>query len=187
MAVKLPTLVQDIVLNPAGLKRGAASTVTAFDKVSKATDATNAGIGKMDAGLYSLSFRAQTVGRRMLRGFALPIFGAVGLAVNSFGKFENSLVRIEGLVGVSTGQVEKFGEAVKNAASETGRGPQELADAMFFIASAGIRGSTAIDVLNASAKAAAIGLGQTKAVADAATSAVNAYGAENLSGSEAVS
>ena len=186
MAVKLPTLVQDIVLNPAGLKRGAASTVTAFEKVSKATDATNKGIGKMDAGLYSLSFRAQTVGRRMLRGFALPIFGAVGLAVNSFGKFENSLVRIEGLVGVSTGQVEKFGEAVKNAASETGRGPQELADAMFFIASAGIRGSTAIDVLNASAKAAAIGLGQTKAVADAATSAVNAYGAENLSGSEAV-
>ncbi|BCV00221.1 MAG: hypothetical protein CM15mV33_840 [uncultured marine virus] len=66
----------------------------------------------------------------------------------------------------------------RSAASETGRGPQELADAMFFIASAGLRGATAMEVLNASAKAAAIGLGQTKAVADAATSAVNAYGAE---------
>jgi len=43
-----------------------------------------------------------------------------------------------------------------------------------------------MEVLAASAKGAAIGLGQTKVVADAATSAVNAYGAENLSGSEAV-
>ena len=186
MAVKLPTLVQDIVLNPAGLKRGAAATVSAFDRVNKASTATAAGVKGVDAGLYSLSFRAQTVGRRFMRSFGLPILGAVGLAINSFGKFENSMVRIEGLVGVSTGQVQKFGEAVKEAASATGRGPQELADAMFFIASAGLRGSTAIDVLNASAKASAIGLGQTKAVADAATSAVNAYGAENLSGSDAV-
>jgi TP901 family phage tail tape measure protein len=186
MAVKLPTLVQDIVLNPAGLKRGAAATVSAFDRVNKASTTTAAGVKGVDAGLYSLSFRAQTVGRRFMRSFGLPILGAVGLAINSFGKFENSMVRIEGLVGVSTGQVQKFGEAVKEAASATGRGPQELADAMFFIASAGLRGSTAIDVLNASAKASAIGLGQTKAVADAATSAVNAYGAENLSGSDAV-
>ena len=43
-----------------------------------------------------------------------------------------------------------------------------------------------MEVLEASAKGAAVGLGQTKVVADAATSAVNAYGAENLSGSAAV-
>ena len=94
MAVKLPTLVQDIVLNPAGLKRGAASTVSAFDKVNTSAIQTGAAVKGVDAGLYSLSFRAQTVGRRMMRSFALPIFGAVGLAINSFGKFENSLVRI---------------------------------------------------------------------------------------------
>ena len=44
MAVKLPTLVQDIVLNPAGLKRGAAATVSAFDRVNKASTATAAGV-----------------------------------------------------------------------------------------------------------------------------------------------
>ena len=40
--------------------------------------------------------------------------------------------------------------------------------------------------MEASAKGAAVGLGQTKVVADAATSAVNAYGVENLNGGAAV-
>jgi len=40
--------------------------------------------------------------------------------------------------------------------------------------------------MEASAKGAAIGLGETSVVADAATSAVNAYGSENLSGAAAV-
>ena len=47
--------------------------------------------------------------------------------------------------------------------------------------SAGFEGKEALDVLEASAKAAAAGLGETKQVADAVTSAVNAYGIENLS------
>ena len=45
--------------------------------------------------------------------------------------------------------------------------------------------SDATDVLNASLKAAAVGLGETKTIADLATSAMNAYGAENLNATNA--
>jgi hypothetical protein len=52
----------------------------------------------------------------------------------------------------------------------------EAAEALFFITSAGLRGAGATEVLEASLKGAAIGLGDTKTIADLATSAVNAYG-----------
>jgi hypothetical protein len=73
-----------------------------------------------------------------------------------------------------------------------GLGPQfgvsanEAADALFFITSAGLRGAGATEVLEASLKGAAIGLGDTKTIADLATSAVNAYGESTLGGAEAV-
>ena len=62
-----------------------------------------------------------------------------------------------------------------------GKGPRELADALFFITSAGLEGEQALRALEAAAKGSAIGLGDTATVADALTSAMNAYGAETLS------
>jgi len=69
---------------------------------------------------------------------------------------------------------------------EFGKSANEAADALFFITSAGLRGDAAITVLEASLKGAAIGLGDTKTIADLATSAVNAYGESNLDGAQAV-
>ena len=76
-------------------------------------------------------------------------------------------------------------DSVLDLAGETARAPGELADAMFFIQSAGLRGAAAMETLEASAKAAAVGLGDTSTIADLATSALNAYGAENLSATAA--
>ena len=75
--------------------------------------------------------------------------------------------------------------SVLKLSGSTARAPQELADAMFFITSAGIDAADAAGVLEASAKAAAVGLGDTATIADLATSAMNAYGKENLSASNA--
>ena len=184
--ILLPPLIQKIILDPSGVKGGAGAYTQSMGKVGKTTGQVSNQLATAGGSMNTLAFRAQTAGRTLLKGFALPLLGIGALAVKSFASFENSMVRIESLVGVSTGGVNRFTEAVKAASIETGRGPQELAEAMFFIASAGLRGATAMDVLGASAKAAALGLGQTKVVADAATSAVNAYGAENLSGGAAV-
>ena len=184
--IQLPPLEQRIILNPVGVKGGAAAFSKSMGAVTKSTGKANVATAAMGTSLNTLAFRAQTAGRVLLKNFALPLAAIGALAIRSFGNFEKSMLRIEALVGVSAGQVARFGEAVKAASIETGRSPQELADAMFFVASAGLRGATAMEVLGASARGAAIGLGETKVVADAATSAVNAYGAENLSGKEAV-
>jgi TP901 family phage tail tape measure protein len=185
-AIYLPNLVQRIVLDPSGLKKGAAASKTAMAPVQKSMVAGSASAMAMGQSLNTLGFRAQTTGRMLMKYIAAPIMLIGGLSIKSFSEFEASMTKIEALVGVSAGAVRGFTADVKKLASETGRAPQELADAMFFVTSAGLRGAVATDVLAASAKAAAVGLGQTKVVADAATSAVNAYGSESLSGAAAV-
>lgn len=186
MAIQLPALHQRIILDPTGVKGGAAAYANSMKGVQKASTATGNATQKMGASMASAGYRAQSAGRVLMKNFGLPIAAIGGMALKSFAQFEESMLRIEALVGVSAGSVGRFTDAVKEASAATGRGPQELAEAMFFVASAGLRGATAMEVLHASAKGAAVGLGQTKVVADAATSAVNAYGAENLSGSAAV-
>jgi TP901 family phage tail tape measure protein len=118
-------------------------------------------------------------------GLGAAIAVGLGVGVKSAVEFETTLSRIEGLVGIAADEVEAFKKPLLDIAKATAKGPNELAEALFFVTSAGFEGKEALDVLEASAKAAAAGLGETKTVADAVTSAVNAYGIENLSASRA--
>ena len=129
--------------------------------------------------------KMQSVGRSMTTQLTLPIVAAGAAATKLALDFDKSMTQIESLVGVAADEVAKMGEAAKKMATETGRSANEAGEALFFITSAGLRGSQATDVLNASLKAAAVGLGETKTIADLATSAMNAYGAENLSATAA--
>ena len=132
----------------------------------------------------SLSKFGKAAGRvtSILKSRTTLAFAAIGAASAKMASdFESSMVKIETLVGRSAAEVERMERAVKQLAGETARAPNELAEAMFFITSAGLEGAAATDVLTASAKASAIGLGDTATIADLATSALNAYGAENLS------
>jgi TP901 family phage tail tape measure protein len=114
--------------------------------------------------------------------FAGIVVGGVKMAID----LETSFSKIQGLVGLSAEEVDVLREAAKRLGPQFGRSANEAAEALFFITSAGLRGSEAIDVLEASLKGAAIGLGDTQVIADLATSAMNAFGSENLSGAEAV-
>lgn len=144
-----------------------------------------AGIGQAESSMKRLNASMMAVGRSMTRFVTLPMALAGGAAVKTQAKFEESMTKIIGLVGVSRTQVEKWNKEVLAMAQSTGRGPGELADALYFVTSAGIRGAEAMEVLEMSAKAAAAGLGETKVVADLVTSAMNAYGKENLSAAQA--
>jgi len=122
----------------------------------------------------------------MTRTFTLATALVGGAAVKMATQFESSMSKITGLVGVASDQVDAWSKQLITLGPEVGKSPQELADALFFVTSAGLRGSEAIDTLTVSAKAAAAGLGETKDVADAATSALNAYGTENITAQQAV-
>ena len=128
---------------------------------------------------------AKQAGQTLSRSVTLPL-AAVGVAsIKMASDFEASMTKISTLVGLSAEAVEGFKADVLALSGETARAPKELADAMFFITSAGLRGSVAVDALEASAKAAALGMGETEIVADAVTNAINGYGAANITAAEA--
>jgi TP901 family phage tail tape measure protein len=111
----------------------------------------------------------------------------VGVAsVREAAQFETSFAKIQGLVGVTADEIGELEEAARRLGPQFGVSANEAAEALFFITSAGLRGAGATEVLEASLKGAAIGLGDTKTIADLATSAVNAYGESTLGGAEAV-
>ena len=110
---------------------------------------------------------------------------AVG-SVREASQFETSFAKIQGLVGVTADEIGVLEDAARRLGPQFGISATEAAEALFFITSAGLRGAGATEVLEASLKGAAIGLGDTKTIADLATSAVNAYGESNLGGAQAV-
>ncbi len=139
----------------------------------------------LNAEINNVSNKFNSAGKTMTASLTLPL-AAAGVAAFKLQKdFESSLSKVVGLVGVAQEQVDKWGQDILKLAPQIGRAPSELADALFFVTSAGIRGAEAMDVLTISAKASASGLGETKIVADLVTSAMNAYGSANLDASKA--
>ncbi len=144
---------------------------TKMDKVGKRWKAVGAGM--------------ESVGRSMALRVSAPIIGVAAAASKMSSGFETSLTKMRTLVGLSDKDVKGFVGTVKSLAGETARAPKELADAMFFITSAGLRGAEALETLKLSAQAAALGLGQTEVIADAVTSAMNAYSSSGMSATRA--
>jgi TP901 family phage tail tape measure protein len=142
-------------------------------------------ITKIGSTFQSFGRTMANFGANLTKYVTVPLAGAA-VAVFKFGKdFEAELSKVVGLVGVSRDQVDAWGKDILELAPELGKAPRELADALFFVTSAGIRGAEAMEVLEMAGKASAAGLGETKTIADLVTSAMNAYGKENLSAAQA--
>ena len=138
-----------------------------------------------EGSLTAFSNKATAAGKKLTKSVTLPMVAVGGVAIKAASDFEASMTKIESLVGLSSEAVEGFTEDVRRLSGETAQAPKDLADAMFFITSAGLRGAAATETLEAAAKAAAVGLGDTATIADLATSALNAYGEANISATEA--
>ena len=118
---------------------------------------------------------------------AATAIAAVGVAsVKEAAQFETTFSRIQGLVGLTADEIADLEVAARRLGPEFGKSGNEAAEALFFITSAGLRGASAIDVLEASLKGSAIGMGNVEDIANAATAAMNTYGESNLSGTDAV-
>lgn len=146
----------------------------------------NTGMATASAQLNKMGKQMSTLGRQMTTRMSLPMAAVGAAAIKMSSDFETSMSQIVGLVGVAQDQVNQWREDIIKLGPAVAKTSTELGSAMFFITSAGLRGATALSALEASAKGASAGLGQTEVVADAATSAMNAYGAANLSAEQAV-
>ena len=134
------------------------------------------GLKKASRRITRFGNQMQAVGRTIQNSFALP-FAAVGVAGAKMAiDFEQSMTKINTLVGTSVEEVNKLSASVKDMAVQTATPAKELADALFFIQSAGIKGAESLEVLEVSAKAASMNMGDITDIASATTSIMEAFG-----------
>ena len=138
---------------------------TAADAFKKAGDSAK-GFGET----------ATKAGKNLSLKLTAPIVALGGAAFKMSSDFESGMAKIVGLVGIAADEVDLMKDSVMGLSGETARSPQELADGLFVVTSAGLRGADALDALELAAKASSAGLGETNDIARAVAGAMNAYG-----------
>ena len=106
-------------------------------------------------------------------------------ALSQFVPFEDRLATIKGLVGVSNDELDEMVPRLHGIGAATGVGPQKLADALFFITSNGLRAASPWKQWTGPPERSRRA-GEAETSAQLATSAINAYGEENLSATQSV-
>lgn len=166
------------------------SAERAFQRAGHAAGVWNSEMVRAGRGAFAATIGFAGLGRAVAfaSGSFITVAGlatALKASTTAFIDFQDQMNKTVGLAGIAESQVGKFSDAILKLAPSVGVAPQELARAFYFISSSGIAASKAMDVLTYSAKGAVAGLGDTQTVADALTSAINAYGAANLSAAQA--
>jgi TP901 family phage tail tape measure protein len=124
-------------------------------------------------------------GMAMSRNITLPLVAAGGAAAKLALDFDTSMRQIVALTDVTADQIGGIKDQILELGADVGKGPQELAEAFYFVASAGFEAEEAMAVLETAARASAAGMGQTQDVAKVLGATINAYGAENITAAEA--
>jgi len=161
-------------------------TAVEVDRAGTAIEGIKRRLDSVGNSIRSFGRSVQAAGTRLSVAVTAPAMALGGMATKTAVEFETALSRIEGLVGEAADKVAAYREQVLTLAPQLGRDPAEMAKGLEFITSSGLKGAAAIEALTLSGKAATAGMGETKTVADTITSAINAYGAANLSSAKAL-
>lgn len=146
----------------------------------------NAKLSQASYRLKKFGKQVSGLGRTMTTNFTMPIVAAGVASVKLSLDFQKSMTKIETLVGKTSGEIEVMKDGIMDMAQETAKSPVELAEGLYFLESAGLRGANAMETLNNVAKGSASGLGDMESLAVVAAAAQNAYGEETLTASEAL-
>jgi TP901 family phage tail tape measure protein len=141
----------------------------------------SAGLSKAQA--QTSGFGSAALGAAKVATGAFVLAGAASL---KFGyDFDQAFQRISAISNASAKDIEAWKKQVLALSGETAQAPKELADALFFLASAGLKSSQIMPTLEAAAKASAVGLGETADIASILASALNAYSDSGLTAAAA--
>jgi len=154
-------------------------------RIGVSTAGLKKGLAQAQRSLKSFGASAKKMGSTINRSVGLPFALAGAAGVKMALDLEKSFATIENLVGITGQALENFKDSVKDVSRTTGQSQQELSDALFTVASAGLRGAQATEVLERAAKASSIGLGETKSIAQALTGVLQAYSKDNLTAAHA--
>ena len=126
------------------------------------------------------------IGRSMSTMFTMPILLAGAASVKLSMEFQKSMTKIQTLVGKTGAEIETMKAGIMEMSTKTAKAPNELAEGLYFLESAGLRGANAMETLEQVAKGSAAGLGEMEALSVVAAAAQNAYGKETLTASDAL-
>lgn len=129
----------------------------------------------MIASISMFSQRMRTFGYLASASLTMPLVMFAKSAVQAARDYEFTIQKIVGLTGESQASVNSFKGEIIELSKTLGKKPTELAEALYFISSSGLKGAEAMQVLKLSAKAAASGMGETQTMANYLTSVLNAY------------
>lgn len=126
-----------------GKDRNVGST---FKKAGTDAKTFHGHLKNVDKQLKSLGINVGRVRKAVeTMGFAMAgaaLMGSVQI-VRMTVSFESSMKKIESLAGASAKEVAGFSEAILDMAGKVGRSPKDLADSLYFIRSAGLKGGCA--------------------------------------------
>lgn len=161
------------------------ATLSLKDQLTQGLKVAEAQLAKTGKSLQEMGRAATEAGQSLTIGITAPLVAAAGGSLKFSADFETVMTRVGVLTDIGTGGVAEMRDEILRLAPTVGIGPTPLAEALLVVASTGIKGADAMQVLEAAAKASAVGLGETKDVARAVTSAMTAYGSENLNAAQA--
>jgi TP901 family phage tail tape measure protein len=144
-------------------------------KIGTAASKTEKQTKKLSDTLRSSGTRMRETGTQatFLGAAILGIIGGPALLAASF---QSELTKIVNLTKATTDSMDDMRKGILDVSRETGRGPAELAKALFVLESGGISGARGIETLRQVAIAATAGLGQSADVARLASQALTAFG-----------
>ena len=180
MAVNVGTLLVDVRFNTGDLSRRLEGELGRAG--ARAGDAASSSISGR---LKSLGTSVGNFGRQLTVGLTLPLVAFGHQAVQAFVGFDKAMTQIVALAGVNREVVQGWRGDVMALGAQWGVSAAEAAKALYFITSSGVEAANALGVLDIAVKGQAVGLGTATQVADAVTSAMNAYGKENVSAAKA--
>ena len=170
--VELPQLVQRLVLDSSGFKRGATEAAGALTTTAKVSDESAKKVEKAwlksSQGLNDLGRAGLVVGGVLTAAFA----ASVGAAA----KFEVSMRNVSTISEVTRKNFGDMSAKVLELSRVVPQSANVLAEGLYDIASSGFDGAEALTVLEASAVAASAGLTNTATAAKGVTAVLNAYG-----------
>lgn len=138
----------------AGAVKAMKETEVAASKVGSKLEETGSKMKTLGSGMSSFG--------RKLSYLSVPLLAVGGYSIKMAMDFQTSMTQLRTQAGASAREVSAMGAAITKG-SFAGKGPEELAKALYPIESVGLRGSVALSALTAASKGSAIsGAGLTE-------------------------
>lgn len=175
LRVKTDNVQKDVAKASTELKQQIDSVAKSATSAAKQTSGLGAAFSQIGKGLLGgFGIGAGLLG---IQAVTQTVVNSIGKVLADFRKFEDQIANIATVVGGSKETLQQFGDGIKEIAKSSRISIDDLANASYDIASAGITDvAQNMKVLGAANKLAVAGLGSAKEAVDILTSAINAYG-----------